>query len=362
MKKYLGLFIGLVLLVPVTAFGAEFRAGDKTLNATETIQDNLYMAGGNLNLMGTVDGDLIVAGGTINILGTVTGDVLAAGGTINISGQVGEDVRAAGGTIMINGQVGGEVVLTGGNLSVVSGASIAKNAYLIGGRATVDGSIGKNLEIRSSEIIMGPTARVVGDFDYYSEKELGTVNGATINGKTTFHLEQIKKTTYPTHKFPWLAFLTFWWLVKITGTVILAWLIFYLWPTETKSMITTALSSPGRELIRGFVLFFIIPIAVIICSITLIGLPLAAIGGFFFASLTVFTVAVSGLLVAALITRFIFKKKEAELNWWIILLGILVLAIIKLIPLVGWIIGFLIYLTAFGILTNKIYKKLLPEK
>jgi len=361
MKKYLGLFVGLVLLLPVTAFGAEFRAGDKTLNATETIQDNLYMAGGNLNLMGTVDGDLIVAGGTINILGTVTGDVLAAGGTINISGQVGGDIRAVGGTIMINGQTSGEVVLTGGDLSVANGASIGKNAYLIGGKISMDGLVGKNLEIRSSKIALGSTAKIAGNFNYYSQKEADIVSGAKINGDVIFHPEQIKKPTYA-HKFPWLAFITFWWLVGIAGATILAWLLYYLWTNESKDMIATAMSSPGRELLRGFILLFMIPITTIICLITVIGLPLAIMSSFFFIALTVLAAAVSGLLTASLIARFLFKKKEAGLNWWLIFLGVLALAIIKLIPLVGWIISFLIYLTAFGLLTNKIYKKLLSDK
>jgi len=361
MKKYLGLFVGLVLLVPITVFGAEFRAGDKTLNSTETIKDNLYAAGGNFNLMGTVEGDLTVTGGTINILGTVTGDILILGGTINISGRVGGDVRIAGGTILINGQIGGEVVAAGGDISVVNGASIIKSAYLVGGRVNMNGLVGKNLEIRSSEITLGSTARIAGSFNYYSQKEANIISGARINGDVIFHPEQIKKPTY-THKFPWLAFMTFWWLVGIAGTTILACLMFYLWTGESKSMISAALASPGRELVRGFVLFFMIPIAAIICLISIIGFPLALIGGFFFAVLTVLTAAVSGLVVAGLLVRLLFKKKETELNWWLILLGIFVLAIIKLIPLVGWIISFLIYLIAFGVLTNKIYTKLLPDK
>jgi len=361
MKKYLGLFVGLVLLVPITAFGAEFRGSDETLNSTETIQDNLYVAGNNFNLMGTVEGDLIAGGGTINVLGTVTGDVLVFGGTINISGRIGGDVRVVGGTILINGQVGGEVIAAGGDISVVSGASIVKGAYLFGGKVIMDGLVGKNLEIRSSEISLGSTAKIAGNFDYYSSKEANIVSGAKINGDVVFHPEQIKKTTY-SHRFPWLAFMTFWWFAGIIGATILAWLLFYLWTSESKEMVAAAMTSPGRELLRGFVLLFMIPIAAIICLVTVIGAPLAIMGGFFFASLVVLAAAVSALLVASLIAKFLFNKKDTELSWWLILLGVLAIAIIKLIPLVGWIISFLIYLVAFGILANKIYTKLLPNK
>ncbi len=359
MKKIIFL-ISIFLLLPAAAFGAEFRAGDKTINSTEVIQGNLYAAGGNFNLMGTVDGDLIVAGGTINVLGTVTRDILILGGTVNINGRVGEDVRIAGGTVVISGRVDGEVIATGGEINVVSGAIIAKSAYLVGGKVSLDGLVGKNLQIRSSEVALGSTAKITGNFDYYSQKEANIASGAKINGDVIFHPEKIKKSAYA-YKFPWLTFITFWWLVGIAGATILAWLLFYLWPSESKNMIAAVFSSPGRELIRGFVLFFMIPIAAIICLVTLIGLPLAMIGGFFFVALTILAAAVSGLLMAALMAKFLFKKKGTELNWWLILLGIFTLAIIKLIPFVGWIITFLIYLTAFGVLTNKIYAKFLPD-
>ena len=360
MKKLLFL-IGVFLLLPATVFGAEFRAGDQTLSSAEMIQGNFYAAGGNFNLLGAVDGDLIVVGGTINLIGTVSHDVLVLGGTVNINGRVGEDVRVMGGTVVLSGQVGGEVVVTGGQISVLSGSIIVKNAYLVGGKISMDGLVGENLEIRASEISLGAKTRVAKNFDYYSQKEASIVSGAKINGKMTFHPEASKKPSY-SHKFPWLAFVTFWWLIGIVGATILAWILFYLWPSESKSMIAATFSAPGRELIRGFVLFFIIPIAAIISFITLIGLPLAIIAGLLFTLLTVLAAAVSGLLVASLMAKFLFKRKETDLNWWLILLGIFALAIIKLIPFVGWIISFFVYLTAFGVLTNKIYLKLLSDK
>lgn len=372
MKKYLGLVIGLAMLLPITVFGAEFKAGDKTLNSTETIQDNLYVAGSNFNLMGTVEGDLIVAGGTINVLGVVTGDILVFGGTINISGRVGGDVRVVGGTILINGQIGGEVIVAGGNISVLPGTTIGGGAYVVGGNINFGGSVKGNLVIASNQIILAEGLKVAGNFDYYSQKEMTikkmaigekVSSGTTISisGTVTFHKQAVKEQGWA-NKFPFLAFLTFWWLVGIASATILAWLLFYLWPAESKNMISTALSSSGRELLRGFVLFFMIPISALFCLITIVGLPLALVGGFFFVILTVLAAAVSGLLIAGLLARLLFKKKETELNWWLILLGIFAIAIIKLIPLVGWIISFLIYLIAFGVLTNKIYTKLLPDK
>src|SRR5467141_2126671 len=82
--------IALVLaLTPSPAAAADIRQGDVTIGTTETIDDDLYVAGQNIAINGTIHGDLIAAGTNITVDGNVTGDVFAAGNFIAIRGQVG---------------------------------------------------------------------------------------------------------------------------------------------------------------------------------------------------------------------------------------------------------------------------------
>ncbi|MEK7067899.1 MAG: hypothetical protein AAB956_02785 [Patescibacteria group bacterium] len=362
MKKYTVLFVGLALVLPAVAGAAEFRSG-QTVSFNETMKDNVYVAGGTVNLVGTVDGDLYVAGGTVNLMGTVTKDVVVFGGTVIVTGKVGDDLRIGGGNVTVGGTIGGELAAGSGNINVLPGTLIAGGAYIGAGDVIMNGTVAKNLVIAGNEIALGAGLKVGGNFDYYSNKEAKIDASAKISGATNFHQQAIKgKPAGKASAWAFFVFLTFWGLVCLAGAIILAWLLFYLWREDSKEMIEAAFASPGKELLRGFITFFILPIAAIICWITLIGLPLGFLIGFGFAVLTILAAAVSGLLAAALLAKVVFQRKETEINWWLIILGLVIMAIIKLIPFVGWLLAFLFYLVGFGVLSNMIYKKLAPNK
>jgi hypothetical protein len=320
----------------------------------------MYIAGGNLNIAGTIDGDLYIAGGTINIMGTVTKDVVVAGGTVIINGRVGEDLRMAGGNITLSGPVGGELVAAGGNINILQGATVARGAYFGGGTINMNGSVGRDLTIAGDEIVLGPGARVAGNFDYYSSREAKIDVAAGVSGATNFHKQADKKQQQKAAA-GWLAFVGLWWVVGVIGMIILSFILFYVWRKESGEMINNAFLSPGKELLRGFVILFLTPIAAVLLMISIIGFPLAFILLFAYIALAILASAVAGLIGAALLLK-LFKKNTANLNWWIIAIGVFVLAIIKFIPFIGWIIAFLVYLVSLGVLSQKLYHKLSPDR
>jgi hypothetical protein len=360
MKKYISLVVSLALFLPVMAGAAEFRQGNN-VSFGETIKDNLYVTGGTSNLAGTVEGDLYAAGGTINIMGMVTGDVVVVGGTVIVTGKVGGDLRICGGNITIGGSVGGEMLVGGGSVSVLPGVMIGKGLFIGAGNVNMDGLVTGDLKIGSENIVLGPNAKVAGNFDYYSQKSATISKDAKISGAINFH-EQIISKQKKENKLPFFAFITFWGILGLVASVFLSYLMFYLFGQESKEIIEKSFTSPGRELVRGFALFFLMPIAAIICFITLIGFSLGFLIMAMFGVLVILGAAATGLIWAAIIAKFIFKKKETEINWWLIILAVVALAIIKIIPFVGWIIGFIMFLIGFGALSNLIYKKLLPKK
>lgn len=360
MKKYLGLLVGLALVLPLAAGAAEFRSGD-SVALNEVVRENMYAAGGALNIAGTVEGDLYVAGGTVNIMGTVTGDVVVVGGTLIITGRVGQDLRVGGGNVTIGGTIGGELAAGGGQMNILPGTTVAGGAYLGAGTINMNGSVGKNLVIGGGEIILGPELKVNGNFDYYSQKEAKIDAGASIKGTTNFHKQEVRQAGFQ-RKAPFVALMTFWGIVGLFSAFLLSYLLFYLWRDESKEMVGAAFESPLKELGRGFVTLFIIPIAAIILMITVIGLPLGFLAIICFAALLILGAAAAGLLWAALIAKYVFKRKETELSWWLIAIAVVVMALIKIIPFIGWLIGFLVFLVGFGVLSNMLYKKLSPRR
>ena len=115
-------------LVPTTALAAEVRQGDGTVVAAgETIDDDLYVFGGSLDVQGTVNGDVIFLGGTSTIGGLITGDLLVMAGSTNISGIVRGSVRTSGGTVNISGGVDQDLVAAAGSLEITPQANLGRD-------------------------------------------------------------------------------------------------------------------------------------------------------------------------------------------------------------------------------------------
>jgi cytoskeletal protein CcmA (bactofilin family) len=164
---WLGVVSGLVVTVPAvalaqtdTALGGKFRAGsDVVISADETVEDDVYVAGGTVNVDGTVNGDLIVSGGQVGVGGRVTGDLVVAGGTVRIGGQVDGDARVLAGQTSIAGTVGEDVVIGTGTLTVDDAARIDGDLAFSTSQVVLNGAVAGD--------VLGGTA------DYQRNGEVG---------------------------------------------------------------------------------------------------------------------------------------------------------------------------------------------
>src|SRR2546422_3523951 len=86
----------LFLFLPRPAYAFVPRAGENVA-FSQTIQDDLYIAGGTVTVTGTVDGDVTAAGGTVPAMGRGGGAVVGGGGTGGIGRSCGPGTLAGGG-------------------------------------------------------------------------------------------------------------------------------------------------------------------------------------------------------------------------------------------------------------------------
>lgn len=119
-----------------------FAAGG-TVRVKGNVGKNARVAGGTVYIDGNVGEDLSAVGGTLIINGssTVNGDLLIAGGNVEINGKVLGNVWVGGaGTLKINGQVTGNVDVKGtGELTVGRSAVIGgKLKYASENEAKID--------------------------------------------------------------------------------------------------------------------------------------------------------------------------------------------------------------------------------
>jgi cytoskeletal protein CcmA (bactofilin family) len=380
-KTLLAVFVSFALIMlPLAALGAEFRA-DKNgyyLNDSAIASDNLYVASQNVTIYGTAQKDVFAVASNVIVEGDIDQDLFAAGGMISITGSVGDDVRVGGGTVSLGGSVGGELIAAGGQVNVLESAEISKDALIGGGnidfngvvhgnlasygsRVYINGQVDGTLKINAREVVIGPKAVIKGDFNYSSGSEASIADGAKILGKKNFTPIEYRATVGKTTG-AFFGFTTALWLIKLLALVVAALVIFFVFRQGAADLVRHAASNFWKELLRGFVLFFIIPIASLIAIVTIIGVIPALIALAIYVLMLILGAVFAGLLSAGFIAKWFFKKADYSLEWYTIVLGIAALAIVKMIPFVGWIAGAAVFLAALGTLYGGLYVKFEPRR
>jgi len=341
---------GVFVWLPTTALAADLRQGaNVTVGAGQTVSDDIYAAGGTITVAGTINGSLIAAGATITVSGNVSRDLIIAGGTINVTGKVGGSIRAAGGNLTLNGPVEQDVVITGGMIAIGSGATIGRDLVVAGGTTTVAAPVTRRVMMASGSLtlmnrvggdVRGNVdhlkldgAQIGGNLDYTSNNQVEIVNGARIAGTTTRHTPPDRGASGPTNSF-------IGWLRALIGIVALGLLLILLLPRFSSRSIDVLRAEPWLSLGVGAAILVITPIVAVIVFI--VGL---LIGGWWLGLLLIplwiLALAVGYVVSGFLLGRLVF----AQLGWGryhdalALIGGLFILAVITVIPILGWLVG-----------------------
>ena len=139
-------------------------SGDYNLPASDTIDEDVTVTGGNAQIDGVISGDLAVMGGKVEVNGTVDGDVAVLGGNLDITGLIAGDAAVFGGNIKNRGTIEGELHVIGGTVYLDSASVVAGDISMVGGTverheyAEVLGTV-ESVEIKALEKIMPRISR-----------------------------------------------------------------------------------------------------------------------------------------------------------------------------------------------------------
>lgn len=352
-------------LLPGSALAADPRGGESVvIGPNETINDDLYAFGNNVDIRGTVNGDVIASGASVNVSGTIAGDLIAAGGTLNVTGEVQQTIRAAGGNIFISGSIGEDAVLAGGNLVLGSGGRVDRDLLATGGTASVEGEVGRNLlgglgtltvaapvggdiRVDTGDLRLTDQAVVTGDLVYGSDDSVDLAQGAQVGG-TMIRSEPAPQASGP---LPGTGNPAISWLRGLLGTFALGAFFVLMWPSFSQRASNTIGKSPWASLGIGFALFLVIPVLAILLFV--VGL---FAGGWWLGPLSIAAYALLiglGLVVAGLFAgRWGLEVTSAARVHpvWALLLGLAVLLAVGLIPFAGWLIVGIAVLFGLGAL------------
>ncbi|MFA5318086.1 MAG: polymer-forming cytoskeletal protein [Patescibacteria group bacterium] len=388
MKKW-KLFLGIaalaaLIMLPVTAVRAfDVKNGNNIIvESGETVNGNLYAAGTQVVVDGTVNGDVFCAGSTITVNGTVNGDVLCAGSSITVNGDVKGDVRAASSELSVNGNVGGGLTAFGSAINVNNGASIGSNVLAFGASMRADGPINGDLQFFGASLLLnnkvagdvifygenrknqknGPAVTlragtiIGGNLSYYEGAEATVSDGASIGGETI--IKEVKKHEPKSGKEMLKTFPIWFSIWSILGGLIIAMVLVFLFPKNTAAALEVMFKKPAASIGLGLVAVILTPIIIVLLLITVIGIPIGILALVLFIAMCGLVKVLTGIAVGALLAKWL--KWKISLYWQAVI-GIILAVLIFAIPFIGWVLGLIAFLWAFGgavMYKRQVYKKL----
>jgi cytoskeletal protein CcmA (bactofilin family) len=346
--------------LPLQAAGADLRQGnDVTVGPGETINDDIYAGAGTISISGTVNGSVIAGGGTITVSGNVAHDLILGGGTITVTGHVGGSIIAAGGNITVNAPVAQDIVVTGGMIDVGSSATIGRDLVVAGGTASVSAPVARRVQMAAGNLtlknkVVGDVrgqvdhlrldgAQIAGNLDYTSNNAVELVNGASVAGATTRH------TPVDRGGGAGNGFLG--WLRALVGILALGLLLIFLLPGVSTRAIDTERAQPWASLGIGAAILVITPIVALVVFI--VGIFL----GFWWLGLLLIPLWILALAIGYVVSGFLLGRLIfAQLGWGryhdalALLAGLVVLAVVGVIPVIGWLVGLVALILGAGAL------------
>lgn len=369
MRKYKLLAIGAVLALvglltlPLAATAASnMRSGTiASVGKDEVLESSVYLAGTTVTVAGTVRGDVYCAGQNIDVTGTVEGDVICAGQSVNVSGTVEGDVRVAGQTVTVASTAtrslsafGQSVTVTGNatvardvtifGTSVQLGGKVARDAVVGGQNVTLAGTVGRNVTAMTEQLALGSGARVGGDIEYTSYNQINKGAGAVVVGQTVRHDPPANQDTAPASG--WIA--QFWGAVYWFGAwVVLGLLLLALVPRSFQNTSAVMTKQAGWTILAGFAALIMTPIVAVMLMVTLLGIPAGIVLLILWIIAMVVACAYSGYALGA----WIVSRMGWNLKWprvAALVVGLLVLALLMLVPILGGLISFAALIWGLG--------------
>jgi cytoskeletal protein CcmA (bactofilin family) len=358
------LAVTFIMIAPASA--ADIRNGETlVIPAGEVINDDLYLFGSGITIDGTVNGDVIAFGDRIAINGPVNGNFNGAANYIAVKGRVSDSVRAAASTMDIAGNIGGDLVAAASRVDIMPAGSVGRDFLIAVGTVNVDGPVGKdirgsagdliisssvggNVDVECRNVKLEPSASISGDLIYKSENKADQAGGAKVGG-------QIKQVVPPPPQpapsgestgrmVGWAvsAIVIFAVILLIIVVVLkyiaalLTGIIFILIARKyIPGLVETLKSRPWPCLGYGALFLFVMPVAIVIAFMLVIGIPLGLAG----LALYILAVYLGHVFMGLFIGKWMLRQRDdtASVGQLIgaLALGLLVIYIVAIIPLFG---------------------------
>lgn len=339
--------------------GDSYAAGDRP-SITTAVSHDAFMAGNTLSLSAPVSGSAHLAGVTVNADAPVTGNLYAGGLTVEVSGPVAGSLSVLGNTMDVkpSATIGGNVRLAGGTVTL--GAPVTGSALVSARSLTLSAPIGGDLNFYGGELEFGPGAKVGGTISIHAPKAIAVpasvapperVQFAQLNNPDIAAQTGSGATGLVGGFGAALATNLIWWLfLFVVGAALLM-----LAPAAYETGRQVAGRHFWRSLGVGVLAFAAMLGLVPAAAFTIVGIILIPF---------ILVLAVLACVLGYITGTFFLAQRiaaglmPAEGNWprlGVLALGLIAAGLLSLIPVLGWLISFLLTLFGIGIVVTVLF-------
>ncbi len=264
-------------------------------------------------------------------------DLTVAGANVKIAGELKKGLNAFGANLDIPGSVDGELNAFGAN--VVLSGKFRKKVNAGAANLVLDGIFEDNLEVGAAKITIMPTAVLKGNLNYASaildRQEGSQILGQVARKHKEMRPDEREKRRNQGKKVA-LAVKIIIGFVYLVALIVVGLIINTFFPEQIENTVALISESPWKNIGVGFVFLVAVPVAVIIAFVTIIGIPAGIIAGFIYGLILYVSRIYIGVWIGRKIIGF-FKKSQIITFFWPFVIGIVTIAVIGLIPFLGWI-------------------------
>jgi len=279
---------------------------------------------------------------------TLTGGLFAAGANVEILGKVGGGLKAFGANVLSSGDVQGVLRSCGANV-VLAGRYHSK-VKAAAANLTLSGTFDGDVNVRAARITVTPTAVIKGNL-IYASADLNVQQGARITGEVIQRQVMVKKQWIEKWGRQGIKAMIpvgiFFWLISIVALIIVGLLINYLFPKKTDAVISTISQPLWKNLWSGFIFLVVVPMAIIVSFITVVGIPAGIIAGILYGIAIYISTIYIGVWIGRKILGYL-KKSMATAFFWPLVVGTIVIGLLTLIPIIGCFFRLFILLLTLG--------------
>lgn len=369
-RRKLILFISTILIMLIGAFSMllasgtkqDIRAAGAKIKIISENAMNIYAAGARVSIEGKVKQDIWAAGALVDIDTEINGDLHAAGSRVSVKGKITGKARLAGADLKIDAEIGEVLNAAAASIEIFENAKLPPRSSLAAALIKFRGVANDNLSLYADEVVfsgqasgsvtiegrkvqLDETAYIEGSLTIRSSEEAIISPKAMVVGKLTqTGLEDSEFFKGHEDDSDGRGFF----LLLSTSVFLLGFILVIFARGFVEQGITLLRTQPGRSILWGLVVFFGIPIFVIVTMVTIIGIPIGVATLLLLPFLLILGFMTTALGISDWILNRKSESKKTSQRLLLLAAGVVLFVIVGFIPFIGGLLVLLALLFGLG--------------